>query len=120
MSIVSPPIPINESTSGHCLTIHTYTGRDILFPEAVGSIKVFQQFGKYEKRPIMEIFGSDAHKWIERNVTIPASIRENRVLLQAIFGRSYYSDMAVDDLVLTHGPCGGRQPGKAMIISYSA
>ena len=105
IGFISPTIPPAYQPLQQCLTLSTYMGRDAIFPDAMGDIRIYQQFDKYEKRPVMMVSGSDHHGWQPLRVSIPAADRETRVLIEAVFGRSYYSDMAVDNIALLNERC---------------
>lgn len=116
VSIVSPigNITSNQSSS-YCLHLYTYTARDILFPDAMGTINIYQNFGKYDQRRLVEVSGTDPEKneWVTNSINIPFTTRAFRILFEAEFGKSFYSDMGVDNIQLSEGSCEDHPEGNS-------
>lgn len=114
VSVISPLVNItkNESTT-YCLILYTYTAQDILFPEGMGTINIYQQFGTFLKRMLMVIKGTDAeeNKWVKSYVDIPKSSTAFSLLIEAEFGKTFYSDMGLDKVNISAGSCPVSRPG---------
>ena len=96
----------------HCLRLFTYTGRDAIFPDAIGSLRVYLYLGKYNKRILLEVEGTESHSWVAHEVTFIPSSPHFKIQIEAIFGSNFYSDMAVDDVELWDRPCIPESIGK--------
>ena len=74
----------------------------------MGEIIVYQYYGPYDRRPRGIIGPSSRNEWEWHYVFMPASHRPYQVVFEAIVGESYYSDMAIDDVIAPASSCAGK------------
>ena len=105
---ISSPVyrPSNETNTMHEIGFYSYTFADVLFPEGMGEIVVYQQFARFDRRPRFVVRAEDANQWMSRQVLLVATSREFRLVFEAIVGQSYYSDMAIDGVSIQPLPPG--------------
>ncbi|XP_013402242.2 MAM and LDL-receptor class A domain-containing protein 1-like, partial [Lingula anatina] len=72
----------------------------------MGSLKVYRDRGGV-RSPIMVLSGNKGNKWLQAAVTLTNVQPTYKVAFQAIRGRNYRSDVAIDDISITKGTCSG-------------
>lgn len=94
---------IESPTTGSCLQFwyHMY-GNDI------GTLAVYLKTGGNLGRPIWSESGNQGNAWRVKSMTVK-STQDFQITFEGSIGRGYQSDMALDDIKYTPGPC--RSPG---------
>lgn len=78
-----------------------------MFGRDMGALNVFIRNGKH-KRKVWYKTGPQGQSWQKAKIDLKVNI-EYKITIEAVRGRSYYSDIAIDDLSLSFGLCGHKQ-----------
>ncbi|XP_013409923.1 MAM and LDL-receptor class A domain-containing protein 1 isoform X1 [Lingula anatina] len=70
----------------------------------MGYLKVYRDTGVV-RSPIMVLSGNKGNKWLQATITLTNVQPAYKVAFQAIRGRNYRSDVAIDDISITEGTC---------------
>jgi len=74
-----------------------------MYGQHVKGLEVIIHNGKH-KRKMWYKYGNQGNKWHMAQIDLPINV-EYKLTIEAIRGQSYYSDIAIDDIEVTHGLC---------------
>lgn len=75
-----------------------------MFGRDTDALEVYMRKGKHFKK-VWHKNGNQGNKWLKATIDLSVNI-EYQISIEAVRGASYYSDIAIDDIVLTPGLCG--------------
>ncbi|KAL8608892.1 hypothetical protein ACOMHN_065230 [Nucella lapillus] len=99
--LISPSQP---STRGACLRFWYH-----MYGRTMGSLHVYLRQGGSLVKTLYTISGNQDNHWIQAETTVIFASSTWQAVFEGVVGSSYYSDIAIDDVSITSGSCGGAQ-----------
>ncbi|XP_069133150.1 MAM and LDL-receptor class A domain-containing protein 1-like [Argopecten irradians] len=96
--LTSPALRVS-SRSKACLSFWYY-----MYGQHVNSLNVYLQKNNNNGQPVWQRTGNQGSRWIQGLVDIPVNTRA-KVVLEAVRGRGYRGDIAIDDITYKASPC---------------
>ena len=108
----SPEIPANTEfclSLWYFMHVHTET-----------FLRVYVRVGSTLSDPLLNRHCNHAVYWHQAEATVPAQARKSSLVIEGVHGEDRYSDIAVDDVSVTPGPCPVRPPGQLPNLNCSS
>ncbi|XP_021371353.1 MAM and LDL-receptor class A domain-containing protein 1-like, partial [Mizuhopecten yessoensis] len=96
--LLSPQVRVSGQSKA-CLSFWYY-----MYGQHVNNLNVYLQKNNNNGQPVWHRSGNQGNRWINGLVDIPVNTRA-KVVLEAVRGRGYKGDIALDDITYTNKPC---------------